>query len=208
MACVYLFVRDVYEGFFIENHNTEPSREIYEKRTYAYNYWEHILRISAIASGAGKDRIEAISGFGKYVGMAYMVTNDIADIIKEFEDIKNGRYTLPNILFCEKADDHEKELFRGVFGNNAANADELKIIGQIMVDKGIVGECQAHASKLVGLALPHLGIFDDSRPKRLLAVATRAVYNNQWYRSMTDLYGYRRTVVPCGLELAGIKTGY
>ncbi len=204
MSTLYRFIRDIYEGFFIENHNKNPSKETYERRTYAYNYWEHILRISAIAAGADKERIEALSGFGKYIGMAYMVTNDIADIAKKFEDIRNGRYTLPNIVFLEKASDNEKELFKKVFGNKASNEDDLKKIGQIMIDKKVVDKCQIYASRLIEKALPFLKIFENSKPKIMLAIATNAVYRNQWYRTMTKMYGYKRTVEACDLGLAGI----
>lgn len=204
MSATSRFIRDIYEGFFIENHNSKPDREIYEKRTYAYNYWEHILRISAIATGADKERIEALSSFGKYIGMAYMVTNDIADIAKKFEDIRNGRYTLPNIIFLEKASDNEKELFKKVFGNKTSNEEDLKKIGQIMIDKKVVDECQMYASSLIEKALPYLKVFENSKPKLMLAIATNAVYRNQWYRTMTKIYGYKRTVEACDLELAGI----
>lgn len=198
------FIKDIYEGFFLENHNTKPSKEVYERRTYAYNYWEHILRMSATAAGADKEKIDALSNFGKYVGMAYMVTNDISDIVKDFEDIKNSRYTLPNILFLEKAADDEKLKFEKVFGNTSANVDELKEIGQNMVNKGIVNECQQYASELIKKALPFLGIFEDTHPKKMLATATMAVYRNQWYHAMKDQYGYQRTVSSPDLELAEI----
>ncbi len=204
MSTLHRFIRDIYEGFFIENHNKNPSKETYERRTYAYNYWEHILRISAIAAGADKERIEELSSFGKYIGMAYMVTNDIADIAKKFEDIRNGRYTLPNILFLEKASDNEKELFKEVFGNKTSNEEDLKKIGQIMIDKKVVEECQIYASRLIEKALPFLKIFENYKPKIMLAIATNAVYRNQWYRTMTKIYGYKRIVEACDLELAGI----
>lgn len=204
LSSVYRFIRDIYEGFFIENHNIEPSKEIYERRTYAYNYWEHILRISAVAAGADKEKIEAVSNFGKYIGMAYMVTNDISDITKDFEDIRYGRYTLPNIIFLEKSNSTEKKLFEKVFRNKTADKNQLKEIGQFMVDKKIIEECQFYASELIETALPYLKIFEDSHWKRMLAVAIRAVYKNQWYRHMSELYGYQRAVKPCELELAGI----
>lgn len=204
-SSVSRFVRDIYEGFFVENHNTTPSRELYERRTYAYNYWEHILRLSAIAAEADKEKTEALANFGKYVGMAYMVTNDASDIVKDFEDVKNHRYTLPNILFLEKADEEEIISFSSLFGNKSADLNELKEIGQIMVDKYIINECQAYASELVEKALPYLSVFKDSHLKRMLAISTRAVYNNQWYRQMNILYGFQRTVTPSDLELAGIN---
>lgn len=199
------FVRDIYEGFFVENHNTEPFRELYERRTYAYNYWEHILKISAMAAEADKEKTEALANFGKYLGMAYMVTNDASDIVKDFEDIKNQRYTLPNILFLEKADEKEKVLFDSLFGNKSAGLDELKEIGQIMVDRNIIKECQAYASDLAEKSLPYLKVFEDSHWKRMLAISTRAVYNNQWYREMNRVYGFQRTVKHSDLELAGIN---
>ncbi len=205
LSSTYTFIRDIYEGFFIENHNKEPSKEIYERRTYAYNYWEHILRISAMVADADKKKIEALSNFGKYIGMAYMVTNDISDITKDFEDIRYGRYTLPNIVFLEKADNSERKLFLKVFGGKTTDKKNLKKIGQIMVDKKVVEECQLYASCLVEKALPHLKIFKDSHWKRMLAIATGAVYKNQWYRSMSKIYGFQRTVIPADLKLAGIK---
>lgn len=201
---MYRFTRDIYEGFFIENHNGEPSRDVYERRTYAYNYWEHILGMAAIAAGGDDEEIAALSNFGKYNGMAYMVANDIADIVKDFEDIRNGRYTLPNIIFMEKANGREKESFMKMFGNKNADKDGLRKIGQMMVDLKVIDDCLLYASSLVERALPHLGTFGHSRQKVMLAVATRAVYNNRWYRDMARMYGYRRAVAPCGLELAGI----
>ncbi|VVB60460.1 Short chain isoprenyl diphosphate synthase [uncultured archaeon] len=205
MRTVSRFIRDIYEGFFIENHNTEPSMELYERRTYAYNYWEHILKIAAIAAGANDEKRDALANFGRYVGMAYMMTNDAADIVKDFEDIKNQRYTLPNILFLEKANVEEKNLFASVFGNEIEDRNTLEKIGKIMINNGIINECQAYASELVEKALPYLSVFNDTQEKRMLAVSTRAVYNNQWYRKMNELYGFQRTVTPCDLELAGIN---
>lgn len=195
------FIRDIYEGFFAENHNSEASREVYEQRTYAYNYWEHILKIAAKAANADREKINALSEFGKNIGMAYMVTNDISDIVKDFEDIKNGRYTLPNIFFLEKADCEEKKLFEKSFGNKSANFDDLKRIGKIMVDKEVVGECQAYAVQLAEKAIPYLRVFDESHPKKMLMAAAMPVYRNQWYRAMRDAYGYKRKISPPELVL-------
>ncbi|MFA6096065.1 MAG: polyprenyl synthetase family protein [Candidatus Paceibacterota bacterium] len=199
------FIKDIYEGFFIENHNNEPSMDVYERRTYAYNYWEHILKIGGIAAGGSNERINALSNFGENIGIAYMVTNDISDIIKDFEDIKNGRYTIINILFLEKASKNEKELFKKAFGNQKAQKNDLESIAKIMVEREIIKESQIYASKFIEKALPYLQLFDNSLEKKMLAVATRAVYRNQWYRSLNELYGYKRAVSACGLELAGIN---
>lgn len=204
LATMSRFVRDIHEGFYIENHNNGPSRELYELRTYAYNYWEHILKMAAIATGAGHSEIDALSNFGKNVGIAYMVANDIADIIKGHEDIKNGRYTLPNIVFLEKANEDEKRKFMEVFGDKNAGTEKLFEVAQLMVDKNVVDDCQLYASKFVEEALTQLRPFDDSRWKRMLAVSTMAVYKNQWYRAITKTHGYRRTIRLPDLGLAGI----
>jgi len=186
------FIRWTFEGFYIEYHKPQKDTQIYANRLRAYGFWEFSFKIASLAA-KNIDKSEVLSEAGKYLGMAYMMTDDILDIGKRFSDIKNGIYTLPIMEFIERADKKERALLDKCFGNLEAKEEDLFEIGKIMVNKDIINNClEKGVSDLVYKFFNCLKGFSNPR-KIMLMYTTHVLYKNKIYKVLREKYGYKRT---------------
>ncbi len=101
--------------------------------------------IGAKSVGAGEATVEKMKDFGKYIGMAFQIKDDILDIQKfnstgkSFaNDIRDNKITLPLIKSYENANLKDKALiFRLLHKKNKNETDVEKIIDIITKYKGI-----------------------------------------------------------------------
>lgn len=188
------FIRDIYEGFYIDLNENKQSLGFYNRRIYAYNYWENYMKISAIMASADENKIYHISEAGKNIGMSYMMANDIMDLGKDYEDIKNGRWTLPNQFAFENLKEDDLDQFRMVFGNKNATLEQLSLVAQKMVNMGIVEKCQKYFSPCCERVLEHLEAFEESSQKRMLQYTICAPFRNRCYRELSNRFGHIKKV--------------
>lgn len=185
------FMRWTLEGFYIEQHNTKPDKNFYERRTRAYGAWEFVFKVAGLA--AKSDKYENLREAGRNLGMAFMITNDTLDIAKDFADIRDGYYTLPIMVFMERADEEQKRVFNRCFGNPNADKGDLFEIGQSMVRLGVVDYClDAHVSPHVSAFFDGLDRFADCTSKTMLMCGTSMLYGNYLYKILRERYSYER----------------
>ena len=192
------YIKNVYEGYYLENHNSSislqkiPSEEQIFKRIYAWNNWEHYLRISGLIAGANKDMLAHLTDFGKNAGMAYMITDDIIDLGKKREDMKCGRYTLPNVYAIQNTNESQKEIFSKGFGNRNATQEELLNAAKIVIHSGAIEHCQGYVIDLLNKAVFYMNIFPKSENKDMLKYGAFGVtYINKYYKNIENLFGYK-----------------
>jgi geranylgeranyl pyrophosphate synthase len=90
----------------------QASRAGYERRIYAKTASLFVLaaEAGAILSDADEPVIEALRGYGRDVGMAFQIVDDILDFTGEAErvgkpvgsDLRQGLFTLPVLCYMEK----------------------------------------------------------------------------------------------------------
>lgn len=97
-----------------ESYNFNLSRarylKIIEKKTASL--FQTTCRLAGRLGQAGKKEAEALEEYGRNLGLAFQVTDDLLDLVGQpsrtgkpaFSDLKEGRVTLPLILALRKAD--------------------------------------------------------------------------------------------------------
>lgn len=133
-ACV-----DVCEGQVLDIKMAEgkkiPQRSDYimmvEKKTSAL--FEVSCAMGAIcAERTGKD-IENLASFGRNLGVAFQITDDLIGVLGDPEvtkkpvgnDLREGKKSLPIVLAIKKADAKRKRAIMAVFGNSRATKSQI-----------------------------------------------------------------------------------
>ncbi len=103
-------------------------------------------RISALLGKGTNEEIEAMSGYGLNLGIAYQLTDDCLDYTSSDEDLgkaigndlREGKVTMPLIKAFRDADDAEKELIKRVVKADELLEEDLKkVFGIIEKYEGI-----------------------------------------------------------------------
>jgi octaprenyl-diphosphate synthase len=91
---------------------TAPTRAEYEKRIYAKTaaLFEASCEMGGVLARQGEPVIEALAGFGRQLGMAFQIVDDILDFTGTADrlgkpvgsDLANGTITLPALLHMER----------------------------------------------------------------------------------------------------------
>jgi geranylgeranyl pyrophosphate synthase len=109
----------------------KPSREDYERRIYAKtaSMFELATEAAAVLAGAGEARIAAMAAYGREVGTAFQIVDDILDFVGDPNrvgkpvggDLRQGLITLPALYFMEShpQDADVRALLDGRFGDPA-----------------------------------------------------------------------------------------
>jgi len=103
----------------------------------------------AMISGGGLAKGKAFSEFGRRLGRAYQIFDDIVDYFgNESEigktlgtDLETGKFTLPEILFLRKLDVPARERF---LAETATGTLLVGDVAQKMRDAGVLDECRAY----------------------------------------------------------------
>jgi len=139
---------------------------------------EASLRIGAIAGGGTEKQVDALGNFGKYIGLAFQIKDDILCLTAEEKvlgkpigsDICEGKKSLPVLYAIEHSKPRDREKLLSILGRKeACNLEEsMRIIEEakaIEYAKNKLGETTAKAKS-------QLDIFEDSKAKeRLLRIA-------------------------------------
>ena len=95
------------------------------------SFFTTCCQIGAIVANAGRDEEAILKDYGRNVGMAFQITDDILDFIADQDelgkpkgnDLFEGRFTLPLISFLESASAAEKEIVGNCIGAERESYD-------------------------------------------------------------------------------------
>ncbi|KAF0135336.1 MAG: geranylgeranyl diphosphate synthase type II [Candidatus Saganbacteria bacterium] len=107
---------------------------------------EASVKIGAMLSGAGEEKIKLLASYGRYLGLAFQIADDILDIVSSEKvlgkpagaDQKAKKSTYPGILGLEKAKKEAKKqvgLAVSKLKGFGKNADKLKLIAEFAVGR-------------------------------------------------------------------------
>ncbi len=123
-------VADMTEGQILEAQlqgDVEASEEAYlrvvDGKTAAL--MAASCELAALNVGAGPDEVEAARDFGRYIGLAFQIVDDILDIWGDPEllgkpvgsDLQEKKYTLPFLLSYRSSGAEERQEVRRLLGN-------------------------------------------------------------------------------------------
>lgn len=133
--------------------------------------------LGATLAGGGAEKGAAFAAFGRHLGRAYQIFDDIVDYLGDESaigktlgtDLASGKFTLPEILFLQKISVREREEF--LAGIAAGTLGVREVVAKMRA-AGIFGECRAHFLKETSAAADALAPYAETEgAKHLLAVS-------------------------------------
>ncbi|MHB1457341.1 MAG: polyprenyl synthetase family protein [Armatimonadota bacterium] len=133
-------------------------------------------RIGAIAASASKEYEHAIASYGRNLGIAFQITDDILDMVGDpvvigkpvGGDIREGKVTLPVILTLEQVDASDKRTIEEIINKIEASDDEIDFIRKTAESTGSVDSSRETAARYILQAINDLDALHDSRFKTSL----------------------------------------
>lgn len=180
---------DVCEGQLMDismaNSEKIPSQSQYikmiEKKTAAL--FEVSCAMGAICANAKRKEVSNLSSFGKNLGIAFQITDDLIGVLGDPKitkkpvgnDLREGKKSLPILLAINRAKGENKEIILKTFSNSFATQDDiekaLKIIRRLKIEKTVRRQAQSYAQR----AKKSLQSYSGSAKKDLLALLSFVV---------------------------------
>jgi len=116
------------------------------------------LKFGAILAGASKAYLSYLDDYGRSIGIAFQLQDDILGLYGEEKkigkesgarDIKAGKVTLLIVKALERAKPEEKEFLKKVYGQKKVTDKQVKEIQKIVQKSGALAYSQKQAQKLV-----------------------------------------------------------
>ncbi|HUG46483.1 MAG TPA: polyprenyl synthetase family protein [Sphingomicrobium sp.] len=136
-------------------------------------------RVAPVIAEAGEDCELALDSYGKHLGTAFQLMDDVIDYASDFEvmgkgvgdDFRDGKMTLPLILAFARGSGEEREFWRSaVSGEQAGEADLAHAIG-LMRSTGALSDTIETARQYGRRAVAALAPFPSSKAKTALVQA-------------------------------------
>ncbi|MGQ0376956.1 MAG: polyprenyl synthetase family protein [Nitrososphaerota archaeon] len=180
---------DVCEGQLLDikmaKNDKIPSQSQYikmiEKKTAAL--FEVSCAMGAICANAKQKDVYNLSRFGKSLGIAFQITDDLIGVLGNptvtkkpvGNDLREGKKSLPILLAITRAKGQNKEIILKAFGNSFATQEDiekaLRIMRRLKIEKTIRRQAQLHAQK----AKKSLQSYPGSAKKDLLSLLSFVV---------------------------------
>jgi geranylgeranyl pyrophosphate synthase len=138
----------------------ETSREAYYERTYAKTAAMFVLstQAAALLGGADDRGLCALEAYGRSVGMAFQIVDDVLDFVGNPEtigkpvgsDLRQGLFTLPAIYYVESQPDDPT--LRTLLEKGARDPDLVARLVVAVCESGAIDEALKEARELAGQA--------------------------------------------------------
>ena len=132
--------------------------------------------VSALITKSKDEEINALTSFGKNLGIAFQLKDDALDYIgnknslgkNTGNDFLEGKVTLPVILAYRRGNNKERKFFEDIFNNRIRNNDLLKKAIKIINHYGTIEDTLSKAYQHGRVAKDALAIFPDTEFKDAL----------------------------------------
>ncbi len=147
-----------------------------EKKTAALA--EMCCKIGALIGNGSEKEIKALSSYGKNIGLAFQIQDDLLDITgneQEFGkaiggDLMEGKKTFLFIKALEKADRKSKTLLAKVIKNKGIKQEEVELYKNLYLKLGVVEDAQSEIINYTDKALSGLKYIKNAESKELLTI--------------------------------------
>ena len=134
-------------------------------------------RLGAIISKAPLSQEDAVTAYGKKLGLAFQITDDTLDYAADQKqlgkvlgkDLEEGKVTLPLIYLIRRADPGEQDHIRNILQADSVSEADLTYTLGLMTRHGAVDDALRLAQSLSDEAKASLSVFPDSLPRQALA---------------------------------------
>jgi len=145
-------------------------------------------RVGACIANKSKKEKDALESYGKNLGLAFQIADDALDYYstqkvfgKEIgKDFFEGKTTMPLVIIFQKANKEEKEFLKEIFKKEKRNKNDFSETLALINKYKAVKESLKRAEYFVNMSYGALGIFEDSREKRILQNLTTFSLNRSF----------------------------
>jgi len=140
-------------------------------------------RLGAISAGAGNEVVSLMGEYGKLVGVAFQIKDDILGIIGDprvtgkpvYNDLRRAKKTLPLLYAYSKLSEEEKREFRSLIGGEATE-EELSRAAKIIEERGGISYSLGLARELSERAVEIVKSMEPADVEAKKALEELAVY--------------------------------
>jgi geranylgeranyl pyrophosphate synthase len=133
-------------------------------------------RLGAMAMGASEVQIEHLARYGREIGMAFQIVDDVFDIVATEgklgkpvgNDIREGDITLPMLRAAQVVKEDERAELGGLLGRDDITAEQVARALEIIRGTDAVEHCYKVAADYVASARSQLEIFEDTPARAML----------------------------------------
>ena len=133
-------------------------------------------RVGACITNKNKKEKDALESYGKNLGLAFQIADDALDYYstqkifgKEIgKDFFEGKATLPLIIIYQSANSEEKSFLKEIFKKEKRNEDDFSETLALINKYKAVQKTLKRAEYFVNISYGALGVFEDSKEKRVL----------------------------------------
>jgi geranylgeranyl pyrophosphate synthase len=158
----------------------DQTRADYDFRIYGKTaaLFELSIELGAVLGGAPPADIEALREYGKHIGMAFQIVDDVLDFEASAEalgkpagnDLRQGTITLPVLLYMDRCGGQGDgaDLLRRVIDSRQATEDEYRAALAIIRASGVLNEAYGEAERYSELAKQSLARVPVTESRALL----------------------------------------
>ncbi len=137
----------------------EQTRADYEARIYGKTaaLFELSMEIGAVLGGAPDDEIEALRAYGRHMGMAFQIVDDVLDFEADSgdlgkpagNDLRQGTITLPVMIYMERCGGQGEgaDLLRRVVSGRQAPEEDHRAAVDLIRASGVLTAALAEAER-------------------------------------------------------------
>lgn len=130
----------------------------------------------AVVASAKQAYCQALHNYGKNLGMAFQLVDDMLDYIAHQadlgktvgDDFREGKVTLPVLMAFQEGSDDEKTFWRRVIEDNDQKSGDLEHALALIAKHKTIAKTRDMAKKYAREARESLSIFEDCQLKQLL----------------------------------------
>jgi geranylgeranyl diphosphate synthase type I len=134
--------------------------------------------MGAIAANKSLSDVIRLSTFGKNLGIAFQIIDDLIGVIGDPKktkkpvgnDLREGKKSLPILMAIKKANSQQKKVILNAFGNPSVSKDEVEkaisVISSLEIDKTVRQKASHHSE----MAKKSISIYQGSAKKELLSL--------------------------------------
>ena len=101
--------------------------------------FEGACAAGAVLAGAGESTVQALASYGRNVGIAFQITDDLLDLVGEQDktgkpagnDLDRDKLTLPLIHLLKTANEAEKQKVKQILSQQNGNAGRMELVEKL-----------------------------------------------------------------------------
>lgn len=145
------------------------------------------MKLGGILAGAGADDQQKLAEYGRNLGMAFQIVDDVLDLTASEEvlgkpvasDLREGKATMAVLHALQQCTPAERSVFEAVLNNGGFNGITPADIVAILQRYGSIDAAYARANDFAELARQSICTFPDSEIKRVLLWVPEFVVERQ-----------------------------